>query len=95
MSQKPSNMESIVLGACALHNLMRTRYPRLTNHLVDHEDPDTYELVMGAWRDEASFQGLAAMRGNNSTRAAKGQRDYMRAYYNSEVGRVPWQENMI
>ncbi|XP_062622261.1 uncharacterized protein LOC134283800 [Saccostrea cucullata] len=33
--------------------------------------------------------------GNRLTCAAKAQKEYLKAYYNSEAGVVPWQGNMI
>lgn len=94
LQQNTSSIESIVLAACVLHNLMRTRYPRLTNTLVDQEDSRTHDLIPGQWRTDESLLGLAHMRGNNMTRASKGQRDYLKTYYNGP-GRVPWQDRMI
>ena len=33
--------------------------------------------------------------GNYATKAGKKQRIYLKHFYNSEVGVVPWQDNMI
>jgi hypothetical protein len=74
---------------------MRKRYPRHHAGLLDREDPDTHEVTPGLWRDEATMTALEALHGNNSTKLAKKQRDYLRQYYNSEVGRVEWQDRMI
>lgn len=96
MAQKPANVDSIVLAACTLHNVMRTRYPGRHAHHFDREDPVTHDMIPGAWRDDdATLTALQGMRGNNATQGAKGQRDYLRAYYNSEAGSVPWQERMV
>lgn len=93
--QDTKNVESIVLAACVLHNLMRMRYPRLTNQLVDREDQDSHEVIPGAWREIEDLTVLQLLRGNNTTKAAKAQRDYLCSFYNSPAGRVPWQDKMI
>jgi hypothetical protein len=74
---------------------MRTRYPRHHAALLDREDPVTHELIPGSWRDDNNLTGIEVMRGNNMTTLAKRQRDYLRHYYNSPVGRVEWQDRMI
>lgn len=95
MPQRPETVERIVLACCVLHNMLRTLNPRLTNHLVDYEDPATHQVQPGTWRDDEALTALQAMRGNTAARAAKGQRVYMRTYYNSAAGSVPWQDRMI
>ena len=95
MHQKPRNVEKVVLAACTMHNILRSRYPHYTNYLLDREDVDTCELIPGAWRDEDTLGALDAIKGKNVTRAIKGQREYLRGYYNSPVGRVPWQDRMM
>lgn len=84
------------MAACCLHNLLRTRKPGLSNHLVDREDPETHEVTPGAWRQEEQLMGLDNMRrGNNSTQAAKQQREALKEYFVSEAGSVPWQDRMV
>jgi hypothetical protein len=95
MQQGPERCTTIVLAACVLHNLIRTKFPKLTNHLVDHEDPSTHEVIPGPWRDEVSLCCLNPMRGNNMTQTAKAQRQYLCEYFSSEAGSVTWQEDMI
>jgi hypothetical protein len=62
---------------------------------MDCEDPDTHQVIPGTWREVDALVGLQAMMRNNATKAAKVQRDYLRQYYNSPAGSVPWQERMI
>lgn len=96
MYQHPENVDNIILGACTLHNLLRTRNPQHTNNFVDREDPLTHAIIPGAWRDEhATLTGLEVLHGNNATKVAKAQRDYLRQYFVSPAGSVPWQDNMI
>jgi hypothetical protein len=82
------------MAACVLHNLMRLRYPGLQQNLLDREDPETQEVIPGIWRQDQQLPNLEALHGNNTTKAAKAQRDYLRSYYNSPVGRVEWQDRM-
>ena len=64
--------------------------------LLDQEDPDNHQIVPGAWREDANMVDMENIDGGNvSTRAAKSQRLYMKHNYNSPVGSVPWQNDMI
>ncbi|XP_033118810.1 uncharacterized protein LOC117118352 [Anneissia japonica] len=93
--QDPKTVESIVLACCVLHNLLRSRYPTVANDLMDGEDPDTHEVIPGRWRKQEALTALEYLKGNNTTKAAKGQRDYLCSYYNNPVGSISWQNNMI
>ena len=93
--QKPQNVETIVMACCVLHNLLRINYPSAQNQVVDQEDPETHQIVPGAWRDQRTLTALEVLKGNNTTTPAKAQRDYLCSYYNSDVGKVPWQDNMV
>lgn len=78
-----------------LHNLMRTRYPQHHANLIDREDATSHEIIPGGWHDEVDMLGLEVLHGNNITKVAKKQREYLRTYYNSDAGRVEWQDRMI
>ena len=95
MAQRPEKVGSIVLGCCVLHNYLRKKHPGLGLHLIDREDPETHNIQPGTWRSLEDMTALENLRGNNATQAAKSQRDYLCSYYNSDVGSVPWQEDMI
>jgi len=91
-------IEKIIMACVVLHNLLRTRYPGSQNILLDKEDL-SHNWIPGQWR-----QGRESLRdasrpagvGNNrDARDAKAQRDYLKEYYNSPLGAVPWQEDMI
>jgi hypothetical protein len=92
MEIRPERAELVVLAACSLHNLIRTRYPQLTNNLLDAEDPLTHHVNMGEWRQGPIMTELDALKGNNSTKAGKAYRQYLTQYFVSEAGSVPWQE---
>ena len=73
---------------------MRIRYPGLQNALMDREVDN--QLVPGAWRQEQLFQEIAAVVGPTSeSRRGKRQRLLLKHYYNSAVGAVPWQRDML
>jgi len=67
----------------------------MSNNDVDVEQPDG-TVIPGAWRaagalEEARLEG----RGPRQTAEGKELRAYLKAYYNSAVGSVPWQEAAI
>lgn len=74
---------------------MRVRYPSHHANLLDREDPVTHEVIPGPWHEDTELVGLEVLHGNNMTRTAKRHRDFLRAYYNSDAGRVEWQDRMI
>ena len=79
LQQEPETVGSIVLACCCLHNLMRIRYPALQNAALDQED-DNHQLIPGAWRDQANLADMINVGGGNvATRAAKTQRQYLKA----------------
>ena len=83
--------------ACVcLHNLVRMRYPGLQNAAMDAED-DNHQVADGAWRTGRNMQDVHNVRGpKRDTRAAiKAQREYLKHYFNSLAGSVPWQNNMV
>lgn len=93
MQQHPKTVQSIVMACCILHNFLRQKYPNDEN--ADHEHPVTHAVVPGAWRQEQGLTNLQILQGNTSTKAGKSQREYLREYFMSDVGSVPWQESMI
>lgn len=102
MEQRPKNVESIVYAACVLHNLIRMRGAAAGSATSiqdgDIVDSDTGEVTLGAWRSGANklkMVSLQRLRGNPSTASVKEQRDHLCAYYNSQLGSVPWQDSYI
>ena len=47
MQQHPKRVETIVLAACVLHNLIRIRNPSRICHVADIEDPNTGLVTPG------------------------------------------------
>ena len=93
---QPRKAMRITLCGCVLHNLFLERIPMtITAREVDHENED-HQQIPGAWREgHPELQGLEGFQGQNPTRRAKAQRDYLSAYYASEAGEVPWQERIV
>jgi hypothetical protein len=91
----PDRAEIIVLACCVLHNMLRTRHPNFTQHLLDQEDEDTHRFIPGSWRSDDTLKSVTVLRGNNTTQAAKSQRQYLCDYLNSPLGSVSWQGDMI
>lgn len=91
----PSKVDKLVLASCALHNMLRVKYPNAQETTADTEDPITHETIQGSWRNNDSMQRLSMLHGNNATKVAKLQRDTIRDYVNSNIGSVSWQNDMV
>ena len=62
---------------------------------LDRED-EQGQLIPGAWRDNAVIEDVQqAGRGPRTTAAGKELRAYLKNYFNSEAGSVPWQDAAI
>lgn len=95
IQQKPSTAQTITEVCVCLHNFIHLRNPAIQNAHLDTEDAD-HNLIPGSWRQDANLPDLqVAQRGNRDTFAAKDHRDYLRAYFNSPAGSVPWQDRII
>ena len=71
------------------------KYPDTHNADMDMVDLE-HILIPGEWRNSGEMQDLAAHLGRNRDNAeGKKVRDYMKNYFNSPVGSVPWQEKMV
>lgn len=65
---------------------------------LDSEDCETHAQVPGDWwhgADIERWMPIELQCSNNYSTSAKNLRDYLRDYYNSKEGEVPWQWNMI
>ena len=96
LQQQPQTVVGIVTACICLHNLMRTRYRWLNGNIADREDVD-HNIVPGAWRADRPLLDIEVPRtrgGNRDAVRAKKMRDYLKEYYNSAVGAVPWQDKM-
>jgi hypothetical protein len=95
LPQVPETCELVVLACVCLHNLMRRRYPAQQVAVLDHYGPNQ-QHIPGEWRRGVQLDNLDHYgRGNRDTRQAKLQRDTLKAYYNSPLGRVAWQDAIL
>ncbi len=84
-----------VIAAICCHNLMRMRYPAIHNAALDHED-DNNNAIPGEWqRGNTWEQELQCIHDYRETKAGKQLREYLKHYYNSAAGAVPWQHDNI
>ena len=94
MMQNTETVKTIVMACICVHNLLRILAPGDQNALLDREDDD-HNIIPGSWRDDAPMDDMEErLAGNHTTRAAKMQKLYLKHYYNSPAGSVPWQERM-
>ncbi|XP_077371324.1 putative nuclease HARBI1 isoform X1 [Festucalex cinctus] len=96
MLQKLTNVETIVLACCCLHNLLATRNPQNINTEADREelDADNYLWEDGTWRSGDNLDSLQVLRGNGGRKSAQAQRDDLRDYYVTS-GKVSWQDKAV
>ena len=91
LKQRPKTVTSIVLACVCLHNMIILTNPRQQNVEVDREDED-HNIIPGTWRNDLVrlLPVCGQFRQGRETEVAKKQRDYLKAYYWSPVGYVPW-----
>jgi hypothetical protein len=88
----PKNAKKITKATLVLHNRLRDQHPNIQNGELDEEAEDG-RIIPGAWRDAGVMRDVEAQgRGPRATVQGKELRAYLKHYYNSEVGSVPWQE---
>ncbi|XP_046559290.1 protein ALP1-like [Haliotis rubra] len=92
LEQGPDVVRLLVETGVILHNLLRIRFPAIGNADVDREDED-HNNIPGAWRADQQVEEIPQFQApNRDNREGKVMRDYLKAYFNSEAGSVPWQE---
>ena len=94
MKQTPYTVDSIILAWVTLHNLLRNRNPVIPRQAIDTEDDR--HLQPGEWRQGRQLMDGDDRHGRNVvTDAGDRQRDYLKEYFNSPAGFVPWQDDKI
>ena len=89
----PDHAETVVKAAVILHNIMRDRYPNIQNAEIEVPEGEP-----GSWREAGVLPDVEAeggIRGPRANKEGKELRAYLRHYYNSPAGSVPWQEQGI
>ena len=83
----------VTTSCLILHNIMRDRYPGLQARDLDQEDGQG-NIIDGAWRAEAMLE-VDQIGGPQVTKEGKQIRVYLKNFYNSEQGRLPWQDAIV
>ena len=52
-------------------------------------------LIPGAWRQNMQLTDTEAATAGRPNYEGKVQRNYLMDYYNSNIGRVPWQDDIV
>ena len=95
MKQIPDSVDSIIMACVTLHKLLRNRNPVIPRQAIGTED-GRHHLQPGEWRQGRQLTGGDDKHGRNVlTDAGDRQRDYLKEYFNSPAGSVPWQDDKI
>jgi len=99
---EPHKVEKIVMVSCALHNFLRNRpssravYTPPGFNFMDSESDNSHAITTGSWRNEGSGLESFSQQGTNThSLSSKVIRDEFCHYFNSEEGKVSWQNDMI
>ena len=98
----PEKVEAITMACCALHNFLQSRSDACSIYTppgsLDTEDPQTHNLQPGDWHNgpqSTCFLPLPRQGSNHYSLPAKQIRDQLCHYFNSDDGKVEWQQNMV
>ncbi len=79
----------VTYTCCILHNLLSIRRPQqYLQKLAPQPNVQQPDLM---WQEDETLVGLQAQWRNTTHRAAVYVRDHLCDFYNSHVGKVPWQ----
>lgn len=90
---KTCNVVKMVKAMCVLHNIVKTREPAryAPPGFVDSDDQDN-----GQWRTEGTrMANMEHQRARNSAVNSADMRDAFCNYFNSNIGRLDWQDDYI
>lgn len=97
ISLSPDKVDKIVLACCTLHIWLRkTSATYFTPRLIDTENLETGEILLGTWRNIQSggLRDLGNVRSHNHTKAAVLIRDRYADYFTT-TGKQLWQNEII
>ena len=95
LQQQYKNVVSITMACVVLHNYLRKNNVREHHVAVADREDENHNVIRGAWRKDNALLDGEIIGGNRQTKSAKYQREYLCAYYNSDAGSVPWQNDKI
>ena len=97
---QPEKVQQITMAILTLHNWLRddraSRSIYCPPTLIDREDPNTWELIPGSWRDDLPPESLLPLQPalvHNYTSEAKEMRQEFTRWFSDE-GDVEWQRRM-
>jgi len=95
IKQTLDTVDSIIMACVTLHKLLRNRDHVIPRQAMGTEDGQ-HHLQPGEWRQGRQLTGGDDKHGRNVlTDAGDRQRDYLKEYFNSPAGSVPWQDDKI
>ena len=89
----PDKVTDLILAACCLHNFLVEKNTSFIN--VCDKDVEHHTFRNGSWRSDPALVGLSPSLDRNSANSAKEPRQNLTKYFSSDMGSVPWQDNMI
>jgi hypothetical protein len=94
MPQKPETVTKIVLAACVLHNLLRTRQ---TTEPVGDTSLGAQGGDLASWMHDAHLDGNMSFGRRMRYESTEGKRvrDYLNKYFNDGPGYVDWQQQRV
>ena len=92
----PDDAVDLIMAAVSLHNFLRRNFGAqyIPPGTVDVET-ENYDIEPGNWRDDPRLDPLVTSRYRNPKLQAKQNRETLEAYFETPMGRVPWQEIAI
>lgn len=80
-------------GIITLYNLLRTRIPQMHLSEVDYEN-EYGNIIPGVSRETVQLTDPNTVRGQCITVEGNLLRNYLKDYYNSDLGLIFWQDNV-
>ena len=94
IKMSPAAVRRIVQACICLHNLMRIRYPTLQNDDLNQFAPGAVRGT-GQWRNAQVMHEINQEVGPAAQRQGKMVRTYLKNYFQTDEGRVDWQDDMV
>lgn len=96
----PEKAQQVTLACCYLHNFLMKKKSSSQlyspNGFMDAENPETHRIVPGAWREDTAYANFFPL--DHVRRRASGSaievREEFAEYFVTDIGMVPWQEEI-
>ena len=95
LEQDVKNVQIIIHACCILHNIIRSRYPRMhIRNMIDREDAN-HNFIPGDWRRHANLDDMhRVLRSRKDNKEALAQQLLLKHYFNG-IGSVHWQDRIF